>query len=1272
MGTPVQPESSEQFPQTPEEYTARLNALNIVGDENEDEQRGQPVLSFWQRLLHGTPGKSRIKEVGRSVVRGAANFANETVNTALQVADRVKPAGGTFILTPGSGKDFRPVDKVDINLAYGRRSDDPIAGFAEDATQFALGFAATAPIGGPVTTTAAKVAVAAGRGAIVDAVAFDPNDAGLAELVARAPNEAVRSLGQAFSVNADDAELEKRLKRAAAGVVPGVALDALVAGIKYTWAKAVLRGSDTARHPMAQKAQQEAAETLAKIASGEHVPEGAHVRVIQNRDGTFGIVPNNPEFRVEMPEEGVDRVQSALDHEGPRFLDRAEAEAQASTINLSMKERLDAARAAGGLTSEQAEELRKTFRAMLSATDEGTLRALTEGTHFNFSYISEPKEVLAQIEAVSKVFKEELDAAQIVDGVKVEEHAARVRQFLDGLDPEQAPALMTAMLEQGSSVPRSIVLNAADVVLRDIATKAGKLFDLVEARPHDAIAWEEARLAAGSLVKLQKALAGQNSETGRALKFLQDRDAVARTVAEERGPNAKDLAAQLKDASPKTPQEIGASAARVDAGLRGGGKNRNPYAKDSEAWKAYEEEFARVSDPTQRGSDLPPGVKETPQGDLLVPESGPGAGKSAAEEATEAHLAKTADELAGMTKREVLAVLRMAKASGGSPSKLPAIAGAARIVQETGMVRRALEFFVNAALSSPVTHATAMTMNAMVSTYQAASRMLTGAVTANKPLMREGWDMLLAQQMFLAENFQTAVMAFRQGHSVIRPGEVHVAIPGKAGEIIRTPSKGLLFVDEFTRVTNYRAYIYAKSLRYWRERGLDGEALAKAVTNDLKDAFDSQTGVANIPEAMKFAEVPTMSADLGRDTFGGRLHNFFNNAVEAKFIAPFIKTSVNIFRYTFDRTPLLNMLAKRNREIIKAGGEEAAVLHTQTFLATAIGTYAYMQAKAGNITGAGPKDPGLRHLWLQDYKPYSIKINGEWQSYRRLDPLFTPLSIMADVHDMVQELGQEGETDAEDIMAASLAGIAAAFSNKSYMVGMTQFFEAWSGGKGEQMKRWLHSFGTTFTTPQLVRALNDDPYLREVESFKDAVMAGIPGLSDKLPARYNVFGEPELRTHSFMPAPVRGKAEETVATDLLALGRGIRPLNRKSVNGVEVDLTDAQRFGRVDGLTPYEYAQRLLREPGDGEPSLRDALSDLVKTDEWKEASAGSEQFPGGERFVMAYRVIDAYRRRAIGEMLDKFPAVREEIELMQARKGASRAEGEAGDLEVLREFGRQ
>jgi hypothetical protein len=480
-------------------------------------------------------------------------------------------------------------------------------------------------------------------------------------------------------------------------------------------------------------------------------------------------------------------------------------------------------------------------------------------------------------------------------------------------------------------------------------------------------------------------------------------------------------------------------------------------------------------------------------------------------------------DVAGMSRREVNVISRMVKMSGGEPRNIFAVSRGARVIKETGILRKGLEVFANSLLSGLATP-TALMMNAVESTFRASSKMLAGAFTANKALFREGADILYANDRYLVDNIKAASAAFKAGRSIINPQDTHIAIEGAIGDAVRIPSRALLFADEFTRVTNYRSFIRARSLRYWRERGAEGAALYGNVERDLRSAFDERTGMATIPEALNYAEGPTMSAALGKETIGGKLSDFLNNTVEARFVAPFVKTSINVFRLTWDRTPALNMFSKRARNILLGGeGKEAAAdLWTQTGLAGSIYVYGYLKAKAGEVTGRGPADPQLRKLWMQDHKPYSIKVGGEWISYRRGDPLFAPLGIVADLSQIMEEVSHlgHGEADAGDLATAFVASLAASFSNKTYMQGVTQFFDAWSGGSKDAMKRWLYGLGTGFV-PQAVSLANSDTYLREVESFKDAVMAKIPGLSEKLPARYDLFGEPISRQPSLQVFPSR-------------------------------------------------------------------------------------------------------------------------------------------------------
>src|ERR1041385_1755560 len=345
----------------------------------------------------------------------------------------------------------------------------------------------------------------------------------------------------------------------------------------------------------------------------------------------------------------------------------------------------------------------------------------------------------------------------------------------------------------------------------------------------------------------------------------------------------------------------------------------------------------------------------------------------------------------------------------------------------------------------------------------------------------------------------------------IEAGVILRSAPGviKSFFVERTNSAGYNNQSHSPQLVVYRAYVRAKSLRLGREQGLSDAALELRVAEDLRNAFDPNTGIATLPEALKYAEVPTMSAPLGDGTFGAGLQTFVSDHLGARFIAPFVKASVNIFRYVHKSIPILNLMNKEVRTALARGGEEAAVIHARSALASSIYGFALYQAMAGNLTGRGPGDPGLRALWLKNHQPYSIRFGDKWVTYGRLDPLATPLGLIADLNTTIHESDGNG-SDATDLGFATLTALFYNLSSKSYLSGVTQFFDSWASNNPHAAARYLENLAGD-AVPNLVTSTNPDPVFRDVQSLADAVIARIPGWSKTLDPRFDMFGEPILR-----------------------------------------------------------------------------------------------------------------------------------------------------------------
>lgn len=781
-----------------------------------------------------------------------------------------------------------------------------------------------------------------------------------------------------------------------------------------------------------------------------------------------------------------------------------------------------------------------------------------------------------------------MDAAQgRPGGVPVAESIRIAREAIGGMTEREAPAVIRARLKTTEDLHAWLL--ASDMVMRDMGKRIARMSEVLDARPHDAIAHEEARIALENFYGTAREVAGANSEVGRALRILQERSAAA-----ERPIKYKQGGAAAAEGTPA------ASA---------------PKSK------------AKVQGPQQI--------------------------------------------TAGMTHREIAAQARMLRMAGGSPRDLFAVGHAAQVIKNGGGLSKAFELFANFLLSGPRTVQTVFASGAGLNVFEPSVRMLAGAATGNRALFREGADIMWGNFKYITDNVKGMAASLRAGRSIINPQPQHIAIGGVTGDVVRIPGRVLGAADEFSRLTAYRAFVRAKSLRLGREQGLSGAALEMRVADDLRAAIDPETGIATLPEALKYAEVPTMAAPLGRDTFGGGLQNFVNNHLEARFIAPFVKASVNIFRYVHKSTPGLNLLNREVREALARGGEEAAIIHTRSAVAGSLYAFGLYQATAGNLTGRGPSDPDLRRLWLKNHQPYSVRVGGKWISYARLDPLAMPLGLISDLNTIIHE-SDEKAAEPTDMAYATVSALFYNLSSKSYLSGITQFAEAWGSNDPHATARWMQNFAANAAVPQAVNSLNPDGVYRDVQSMSDAIIARIPGWSQTLDPKFDIFGEPVLKTPGLLNRNQILTAKDTgrsVEDDLLTLGHGLSPLSPKIEGGL-INLQDRNAFDNGTGKSPFIRMMELVRRPANGDPSLREAMNELVRSPTWQQASDGTSLFPGGERWIRAAALKNKYESRALRQVMDEYPKLMNQIRAVRRMRGAAITSGESGVQDIESLFG--
>ena len=217
-------------------------------------------------------------------------------------------------------------------------------------------------------------------------------------------------------------------------------------------------------------------------------------------------------------------------------------------------------------------------------------------------------------------------------------------------------------------------------------------------------------------------------------------------------------------------------------------------------------------------------------------------------------------------------------------------------------------------------------------------------------------------------------------------------------------------------------------------------------------------------EATKFAAKEVTLTKEMRGMAAG-LNAVFNANPLVKPFFYFARTGVNGLELTAKHTPGFNFLVKEFNDIARAtsdnlsnvkqyGIDSAAELANAKALQTgrlmmgsSLISLTAWQWMNGNITGNGPIDRTKRENWKKTgYIPRSIKIGGVWMSYDSIEPFNQILSMVADIGDASELMGEEWTQD--NLLKVALL-LSQGVTSKSYLAGMQQFVDLVGGRPGQ-------------------------------------------------------------------------------------------------------------------------------------------------------------------------------------------------------------------------------
>ena len=565
---------------------------------------------------------------------------------------------------------------------------------------------------------------------------------------------------------------------------------------------------------------------------------------------------------------------------------------------------------------------------------------------------------------------------------------------------------------------------------------------------------------------------------------------------------------------------------------------------------------------------------------------------------------------------------------------------------------------------------------------------------------RFGLNLYNSYHVFLKDALEIAVNAYKSGRPVVKEavGFVEDYRPARMlsteawgmngatlggwlldalGQAVSIPGRVLMATDQLFKVLAGRGGTYAEIMEDALAQGIKQSEMPEFIETEMTKRISrkivngqlaSETYLS--PAVQQLVKEQTFTQDAGKIT--QTMMKLRSSVPGAYTIFPFLQSPVNIVKDTAMHTPAISALyaakvginnlaslALRNQEIARRGGAARSKLLGQLAIAQGIWCLAEYLVEEGKITGSGPRNPSAKKTKENlGWQEYSVLIGDKWVKYSAADPFGTILGIAADYH-MATQQADDSEKDAQfiqDLAGAMTMALANNLGNKTYLMNLGQVLNIINSP--DKKVQSLLNMGTdaamNFVMPRVFTNIArdvgiSDPYMKEVRSCLDKLIARIPGLSDELPTQYSwLTGEPrEYSPYSSLNRFYMKENSSTVPdklrAELLQLDQVLSgPPDR--VNNNQLTSEQYSRFCVLNATTTI--AGRTLLE----------ALDDVIRTSRYENGDSD-------ERAKILRSTIGHYRSKAKIQLIEEFP------ELAKKRQTAGN-DSASNDLEALVKYG--
>jgi hypothetical protein len=198
---------------------------------------------------------------------------------------------------------------------------------------------------------------------------------------------------------------------------------------------------------------------------------------------------------------------------------------------------------------------------------------------------------------------------------------------------------------------------------------------------------------------------------------------------------------------------------------------------------------------------------------------------------------------------------------------------------------------------------------------------------------------------------------------------------------------------------------------------------------------------------------------------------------------------------------------------VRAEGRMGLQAQGKAAMGTLAAGYLAWLAGTGRLSGIGPQDSSERAALMEKgWRPNSVKIGDRWVSYQLMQPLSVQASIIANAYEGWQARGAKPK-DALDVASQLMARSVNSFTDQSFLSGLSDLQEALKDpdrSAASFVGRIAHGL-SPFSGFQRTIQQGMDPTVRRPRGVVEQVESFTPGLSTRVPARIDRFGQPVVR-----------------------------------------------------------------------------------------------------------------------------------------------------------------